>query len=69
MSRCAATLFLARHDVLMSQKRTADGALVRPHTLVWECQRCGRIVGETVTPYPVWSIQERSRTHDETIRD
>lgn len=47
MTRCRAAWFLAPHDLLLRQKRDAAGRLVVPHTLEWECQRCGRLVGET----------------------
>jgi len=50
--RCAATFWLTRHDVIPKHKRDGDGALASPHVLVWECLRCGRIVGETTTLVP-----------------
>lgn len=48
MTRCSATWWLAPHVVLMARKRDAAGAVVSPATLVWECLRCGRHLGETV---------------------
>jgi len=48
MARCSAALWLAPHVVLMARKRDAAGAVVMPATLVWECMRCGRPLGETV---------------------
>jgi len=48
MTRCLATLWLTPHELVMTRKRDAEGALVTPATLVWQCLRCGRAVGETV---------------------
>jgi hypothetical protein len=47
MTRCPAALWLRAHDVRWRQPRDAAGRVVRPHALVWTCQRCGRDVAET----------------------
>ena len=39
---------LGGHTLLLTQARTADGALEVPHRLVWCCRRCGKDLGETV---------------------
>lgn len=47
MTRCAAALYLRRHDVMAKQKRDETGRVVRPHVLIWECRRCGHDVATT----------------------
>jgi len=53
------------HVVIMSQVRDESGHPTQPHTLVWSCGRCGRVLGTTTTvvlrvdPYP----QERTNRH------
>jgi hypothetical protein len=53
--RCSATLFWFPHDVVLEQKRDEAGRLCKPHTLLWRCVRCQRIVGET-TLAPKWRM-------------
>ena len=62
MMRCAATLWLASHDVIRRWKRDALGQPIVPHVLEWECLRCGRIVG-TTTVAPLIVAQPRRRLH------
>jgi hypothetical protein len=50
MTRCPATLWLRRHDVRWRVQRDAAGRALAPHTLVWLCERCGRVVGTTTLP-------------------
>jgi hypothetical protein len=50
MRRCPATLWLRRHDVTWRVQRDAAGRALAPHTLVWVCERCGRVVGTTTLP-------------------
>jgi hypothetical protein len=61
--RCPATFWLTRHDVIMRQKFAEDGRIAQPHVLLWECQRCGRIVGETTT-WPPRQSRRRKEPHD-----
>lgn len=39
--------FLRPHDPMPRQKRDNHGTVIKPHTLVLECRRCGQDVGET----------------------
>jgi hypothetical protein len=48
--RCPAALWLLRHDVSWRVQRDAAGRALAPHTLVWLCERCGRVVGTTTLP-------------------
>jgi hypothetical protein len=63
MTRCRAAWWLRAHAVLLRQARDAAGRAVVPHTLVWECWRCGRALGRTIAP----SVEARWRATGDEI--
>lgn len=65
--RCFPTLYLLACDPMALQKRDATGQAVKPHTLIWECRRCGHQVGETAL-IPRWSILARLRRQSNQLR-
>jgi len=55
--RCSATLYVCRHDPMLTRVRDAEGK-AKPHVIAWECLRCGRPCGVT-TLEPRWALLAR----------
>jgi len=55
--RCSATLYTCAHDPMLTRVRDAEGKAT-PHTIAWECLRCGRPCGVT-TLAPSWELLAR----------
>lgn len=66
-NRCSAQLWMHPHETIFKLRRDRDGNPEVPCVIIWECQRCGRDVGETRLKQS-WSLIAKLRRQVTTLK-